>query len=80
MFQALQDTFNFLREILGIVGACAFDDTYYKITHPLFNLLEFTFSKYLFKYVYKGHDRATVEISRQSDNATKGNVVDTDEI
>ncbi len=36
--------------------------------------------KYLFKYVYKGHDRATVEISRQSDNATEGNVVDTDEI
>jgi hypothetical protein len=36
--------------------------------------------KYLFKYVYKGHDRATVEISRQSDNATKGNVVETDEI
>ncbi|KAH8973324.1 hypothetical protein BDL97_01G040400 [Sphagnum fallax] len=36
--------------------------------------------KYLFKYVYKGHDRATVEISRQSDNATEGNVVETDEI
>ncbi len=36
--------------------------------------------KYLFKYVYKGHDRATVEISRQSDDATKGNVVATDEI
>jgi hypothetical protein len=36
--------------------------------------------KYLFKYVYKGHDRATVELSRQSDNATEGNVVDTDEI
>jgi len=36
--------------------------------------------KYLFKYVYKGHDRATVEISRQSDNVTKGNVVDIDEI
>jgi hypothetical protein len=36
--------------------------------------------KYLFKYVYKGHDRATVEISRQSDNATKGNVVEIDEI
>jgi len=36
--------------------------------------------KYLFKYVYKGHDRATVEISRQNDNATEGNVVDTDEI
>ncbi len=36
--------------------------------------------KYLFKYVYKGHDRATVEISHQSDNATEGNVVDTDEI
>jgi hypothetical protein len=26
--------------------------------------------KYLFKYVYKGHDCSTVEISRQSDNAT----------
>ncbi len=36
--------------------------------------------KYLFKYVYKGHDRAIVEISRQSDNATKGNVVEVDEI
>jgi hypothetical protein len=36
--------------------------------------------KYLFKYVYKGHDRATVEISRQSNNATEGNVVETDEI
>jgi hypothetical protein len=36
--------------------------------------------KYLFKYVYKGHDRATIEISRHSDNATKGNVVETDEI
>jgi len=36
--------------------------------------------KYLFKYVYKGHDRAIVEISHQSDNATEGNVVDTDEI
>jgi len=36
--------------------------------------------KYLFKYVYKGHDRATVEISCQSDNATKGNVVEADEI
>jgi hypothetical protein len=36
--------------------------------------------KYLFKYVYKGHDRATIEISRQSDNATEGNVVETDEI
>jgi len=36
--------------------------------------------KYLFKYVYKGHDRATVEISRQNDNATEGNVVGTDEI
>ncbi|KAH8934536.1 hypothetical protein BDL97_18G088100 [Sphagnum fallax] len=32
--------------------------------------------KYLFKYVYKGHDRATVELSRQSDNATEGNVFD----
>jgi len=36
--------------------------------------------KYLFKYIYKGHDRATVEISRQSDNATEGNVVEADEI
>jgi hypothetical protein len=36
--------------------------------------------KYLFKYVYKGLDRATVEISHQSDNATKGNVVEADEI
>jgi hypothetical protein len=36
--------------------------------------------KYLFKYVYKGHDRATVESTRKSDNATKGNVVDIDEI
>jgi len=36
--------------------------------------------KYLFKYVYKGHDRATVEISRQSNNATEGNVVDTNEL
>jgi len=36
--------------------------------------------KYLFKYVYKGHDRATVETLHQSDNATEGNVVDTDEI
>jgi hypothetical protein len=36
--------------------------------------------KYLFKYVYKGHDCATVEISRQTDNATEGNVVETDEI
>jgi hypothetical protein len=36
--------------------------------------------KYLFKYVYKGHDRATVEIPRQNDNATEGNVVKADEI
>jgi hypothetical protein len=36
--------------------------------------------KYLFKYVYKRHDRATVEISRQNDNATEGNVVEVDEI
>jgi hypothetical protein len=36
--------------------------------------------KYLFKYVYKGHDHATIEISHQSDNATKGNVVEADEI
>ncbi len=36
--------------------------------------------KYLFKYIYKGHDRATIEISRQSDNAMEGNVVKANEI
>jgi hypothetical protein len=36
--------------------------------------------KYMFKYIYKGHDHATVEISRQSNNATEGNVVEADEI
>ncbi len=36
--------------------------------------------KYLFKYIYKGYDRATIEISRQSDNTTKGNVVEANEI
>jgi hypothetical protein len=36
--------------------------------------------KYLFKYVYKRHDRATIEISHQSDNATKGDVVEANEI
>jgi hypothetical protein len=36
--------------------------------------------KYLFKYVYKGHDHAIVEISCQSDNATEGNVVETNKI
>ncbi len=36
--------------------------------------------KYLFKYVYKGHGRATVDISCQSDNATERNVVEIDEI
>jgi hypothetical protein len=36
--------------------------------------------KYLFKYIYKGHDRAIVEISCQSDNATEGNVVEANEI
>jgi hypothetical protein len=36
--------------------------------------------KYLFKYVYKGHDRATVEVSCQSDNAIEGNVVEANEI
>jgi len=36
--------------------------------------------KFLFKYVYKGHDRGTVKISRQSDNATEGNVVEANEI
>jgi hypothetical protein len=36
--------------------------------------------KYLFKYIYKGHDHATVEISCQNDNAIEGNVVEVDEI
>jgi hypothetical protein len=36
--------------------------------------------KYMFKYVYKRHDRANVEISRQSENATEGSVVKADEI
>jgi len=36
--------------------------------------------KYLFKYVYKGHDRVTIEISRQNDNASEGIVVKADEI
>jgi hypothetical protein len=36
--------------------------------------------KYLFNYIYKGHDCATVEISRPSDNATKRNVVEANEI
>ncbi len=36
--------------------------------------------KYLFKYVYKGHNCATVEISHQSDNAIEGNVVEANEI
>jgi hypothetical protein len=36
--------------------------------------------KYLFKYVYKGHDRAIVEISCQSDHATERNVVKANEI
>jgi len=35
--------------------------------------------KYLSKYIYKGHDHAIIEISRQSDNGTKGNVVDIDD-
>jgi len=35
---------------------------------------------YLFKYVYKKHDHATVEISCKSDNATEGNVVEADKI
>jgi hypothetical protein len=34
----------------------------------------------MFKYVYKGHDHATIEISHQSDNATKGNAVEANEI
>jgi hypothetical protein len=36
--------------------------------------------KYLFKYIYKRHDYATIEISRQSDNTPKGNVVEANEI
>ncbi len=36
--------------------------------------------KYTFKYVYKGHDRVIVKISRQSDNATERNVVEANEI
>jgi len=36
--------------------------------------------KYLFKYVYKGHDCATIEISCQSNNATERNVVEANEI
>jgi hypothetical protein len=36
--------------------------------------------KYWFKYVYKGHDHAIVEISHQSDSATEGNVVEANEI
>ncbi len=36
--------------------------------------------KYLFKYVYKRHDCVNVEISRHNDNATKGNVVEANEI
>ncbi len=36
--------------------------------------------KYLVKYIYKGHDRVTIEISHQNDNATEGNVVEANEI
>jgi hypothetical protein len=36
--------------------------------------------KYLFKYVYNGHNHAIVEMSRQNDNATEGNVVKANEI
>ncbi len=36
--------------------------------------------KQLFKYVNKGHDYATIESSRQSNNATERNVVEADEI
>jgi hypothetical protein len=36
--------------------------------------------KYLFKYIYIGHDHATIEISCQNDNATEGYVVETNEI
>jgi hypothetical protein len=36
--------------------------------------------KYLFKYIYKGHDRVIIKISRQSDSATERNVVEANEI
>jgi len=36
--------------------------------------------KYLFEYIYKGHDCAIIEISRHSNNAIEGNVVEADEI
>ncbi len=36
--------------------------------------------KYLFKYIYKGHDHVTIKISRENDNATKWNVVEANEI
>jgi len=34
----------------------------------------------MFKYIYKKHDRATVEISHQNDNAIERNVVKANEI
>jgi hypothetical protein len=36
--------------------------------------------KYLFKYIYKGHEHVIVERLRQNDNATEWNVVEVDEI
>jgi len=36
--------------------------------------------KYPFNCIYKRHDRVTIEISHQSDNATEGNVVEANEI
>jgi len=36
--------------------------------------------KYLFKYVYKGHDHVIVKISCQSNSATERNVVEANEI
>jgi hypothetical protein len=36
--------------------------------------------KYLFKYIYKGHDHVIVKISRQSNSAIERNVVETNEI
>ncbi len=36
--------------------------------------------KYLFKYIYKGHDCAIVEISCHSENAIEGNLVKANEI
>ncbi len=36
--------------------------------------------KYLFKYIYKGHDHATIEVSCHNDNANERNVVNANEI